>query len=167
VIVALLVAAPVGRSVAAQGGRSRTAILRVTANVVSDCLLTVTPLDFGTYDPIVAHVSQPLDGATDVSLACTQGAIASIDMNEGQNAPRPASATGSRGMAGPGGKVLTYDLYRDAARASRIGAGAAGIAMAAAPSVAPRIISVYGRIGPNQDVPVGTYTDEVMVTVRF
>jgi len=41
------------------------------------------------------------------------------------------------------------------------------VALPAAPSKAARSMDVFGRITANQDVPSGTYSDSVVVTVSF
>ena len=64
--------------------------------------------------------------------------------------------------------LLRYDLFKDVARTLRWGASDADSLQAGeAPSEAPRTFVVFGRIFPNQDVPVGAYTDSVVVTVEF
>jgi spore coat protein U-like protein len=157
----------VGSVAAAQSGVTKTATLRVSARVVADCAITAQPLAFGPYDPVEANRSQPLDGSTVLSLVCTQGTIAAVDLNNGQHAGAVGPTGGVRRMLGPGGAALSYDLYSDASRASRVGVGSAGFALPAAPSIAPRSLTLFGRVAPGQAVPAGTYVDEVIVTVRF
>jgi len=164
-VIAVLLAAVAPESITAQ---SRTATLRVSAHVVSDCVVTVRDLLFGDYDPVAANRSQALDATADVTLTCTRGTIASIDLNDGlHDSQARASGVGSRAMGSGARNILSYDLYKDAGRRVRWGQYVAGMAMAAAPSTAPRTVVVYGRVPANQDAPVGRYVDEVLVTVRF
>ncbi len=155
-LVAGIMAAP---SVQAQ---SRTATLKVVATVVADCLVTPQALAFGAYDPVDVNRTQPLDGTAQLSVVCTKGTIASIELGDGRHA-----AGQTRRLAGPGGAFLRYDLYSDAGRLARWGVQAGRVQLPASPSTAPRVLSVYGRIPPNQDVVVGDYLDEVVVTIKF
>jgi spore coat protein U-like protein len=156
-VLAVLAVVPV----AAQ--QSRTAKLEVLAEVVADCNITVAPLAFGNYDPIEAHRTTPLDGATIITLTCTRGTIASITMDDG----RHAQGGGQRAMAGPNGSMLRYELFREATRSSRWGSAGAGVNLPASPSLGVRSYTVYGRVPASQDVPVGSYVDEVIVNVSF
>jgi len=159
--VVAVVAACLGARVSAQ--QSRTATLVVVAEVVADCNISVGPLVFGPYDPVEANRTTALDGATVVNLTCTKGTIAEITMDDGRHAP----AGNQRAMAGPGGQTLQYELYLEAARATRWGLSGAGLRLPASASTAFRALTVYGRVPPGQDVQVGTYEDEVVVSVRF
>jgi spore coat protein U-like protein len=148
----------------AQASQSRTATLKVAAHVVADCMISTTPLNFGNYDPVGVHATQPLDGTTQLSVVCTKGTIAAIEMDQGQHA---SGGSASRRMAGPGGDLLGYEIYSDVARRARWGTQQAGVSLTAAPSTAPRLVTVYGRVAAKQDVVAGSYADEVIVTVRF
>lgn len=146
--------------------QTRTANLRVNAEVVRDCRIQVAPLAFGNYDPVGINRTQPLDASTTIEVTCTRGTISIVFMTLGRYANRIGGSTGSaRGMLGPLGRLLEYYLYRDASRTERW--GASGLKLAAAPSSAPRVFTVFGRIVPGQDVPVGNYEDEVVVSLRF
>ncbi len=144
-------------------GQTRTATLKIVATVVSDCVVTAQTLDFGNYDPVGTNQTQPLDASTEVSVVCTRGTIAAVDLGDGQH----ASGGQTRRMAGPGAGLLAYELYVDPGRRVRWGAQSAGVQLPASTSTAPRLVTVYGRVAARQDVVAGRYSDEVMVTVRF
>jgi spore coat protein U-like protein len=146
--------------------QSRTATLKVSAHVAADCIVTATDLRFGDYDPVGIHRTQPLDATATLSVVCTRGTIAAIDLDDGRTGGRTGAGT-TRAMAGPGNRVLAYDIYREAARQTRWGRLAGGVSLPAATSTAARTLDVYGRVPPNQDVPIGAYADEVLVTIRF
>ena len=55
-----------------------TAKMDVTALVVSNCRMTLTPLSFGSYDPLGANATQELDATATVSLTCTRDSVATI-----------------------------------------------------------------------------------------
>ncbi|RYY52801.1 MAG: hypothetical protein EOO24_64840, partial [Comamonadaceae bacterium] len=47
------------------------------------------------------------------------------------------------------------------------GVGSAALTTTAAPSTAARSYNVCGRLPGSQDVPIGSYTDNVAVTIAF
>ena len=143
--------------------QSASANLAVTATVSTNCTISTTPLDFGTYDPVVTHAAAALESTGTVVVACTKGETATVGLGYGNN-----SAGATRRMKDPGPNRLTYELYQDAARTAIWGpTGAAMLTLPAAPSKAPRSFTVYGRIPSGQDVPAGGYTDIVVATVNF
>src|SRR6266849_3228671 len=85
-----------------------TAKLDVTALVTSNCRMTITPLAFGTYDPLGANASQQLDATATLSLTCTRNSTATIAIDHGQY---PAGGTLSRRLAS-GDQRLDYAIYR-------------------------------------------------------
>jgi len=136
--------------------------LSVTAVVAKNCSITTTAVAFGSYDPIVANASTPLDGTGSVVVTCTKGSGTRIDLGLGSN------ATGSvRKMLG-GTDLLTYELYTDTGRSTVWGSGAgAGQTIAAAPNKNPRTFTVYGRVPAGQDVGAASYADTVVATINF
>lgn len=132
------------------------------ATVLRRCDIATTPLAFGEYDPLVRHASQPLDRDGAVTITCTKGTSATISLNGG------LYSSGTLRNLSNGSARLQYDLFMDAGRTQRWGEGDANAFQAGdAPSDAPRTFVVFGRVFPGQDVPVGAYTDSVVVTVEF
>ena len=143
-------------------GQVGAAGFAVGATVIRSSDIEATPLAFGIYEPLVLHASQPLDREASVTITCTKGTPATLRLNGGLH------AAGAGRYLASGGAVLRYDLFQDAGRAQRWGEGDAdALQPGEAPSHAPRAFIVYGRIFPGQDIPVGTYTDSVVVTVEF
>lgn len=142
--------------------QTATANLAVSATVANVCIISTTPVAFGSYDPIVTNATNPLDVSGSVIVTCTKGAGTRIDLDLG------AHASGStRRMAG-GSDFLSYELYQDNSRSTVWGAGAsAGQAIAAAPSISPRTFFVYGRVAAGQNVSAASYTDTVVATINF
>jgi spore coat protein U-like protein len=123
------------------------------------CTVGVTGVVFGNYDPFsnVAQVS-----AGNVSVTCDIGTIYTITLS-------PGSGTyASRAMTGPG-IPLSYNLFTDPTRVLVWGDGTSGTL--AVPGTSTGLTAtnhaVYGRIPARQNVPVGSYTDTVIVTVTF
>jgi len=142
--------------------QTATANLSVTATVAKNCSITTTAVAFGSYDPVVANATTPLDGTGSVVVTCTKGAGTRIDLGLGGN------ASGSvRRMLG-GTDLLTYELYTDTGRSTVWGSGAgAGQTIAAAPNKNPRTFTVYGRVAAGQDVGAASYADTVVATINF
>jgi spore coat protein U-like protein len=136
--------------------------LSVTATVTTNCTISTTPMAFGSYDPVVAHASTPLDGTGTVVVACTKGTATTITLNLGSNA-----SGSTRRMKDAGTNYLTYEIYQDVARTNIWGTGGNALTPPVAPSKAPRNFTAYGRIPANQDLPAGNYGDTVVATVNF
>jgi spore coat protein U-like protein len=69
-----------------------------------------------------------------------------------------------------GSDFLDYNLFRDNGRTSIWGDGTGGSSsqfILFLIANTPRILTVYGRIPPGQDVSVGQYSDVLTVTVTF
>jgi spore coat protein U-like protein len=139
-----------------------TANLAVSANVVNNCAITTTALAFGTYDPIVANLTVPLDGTGGVVIRCNRGTVTTIGLGLGLN------PSGSVRRMIQGADFLTYELYNESTRSVVwTNSGAGLLTTPAAPSKAPVTFTVYGRVAIDQDVPAGTFTDTVIATVTF
>ncbi len=140
-----------------------TASLNISASVAAVCTISTAPVAFGAYDPVVANAATDLNGSGTVTVACTKGAAATIDLGIGGNL-----SGGSRRMSS-GSDFLNYSLYKDAARTQVWGTGLAGGTTYAytAASKAATGITVYGTVPQNQDVTVGAYSDVVLATINY
>ena len=144
-------------------GQTASASLTVTANVSKNCTITTAPVNFGAYDPVAANATAPLDGIGTITVTCTKGAAAKVGLNTGSNAQGT-----TRRMSGGAAAYLTYELYKDTARATVWGDTVdTALDIPAAPNRNPRNFTVYGRVAAAQDATVGSYTDTVVATVNF
>jgi spore coat protein U-like protein len=158
----LLIAGSLSGLVSAQQPES-TATMQVSANVIRKCTITAQPLAFGSYDPVQANYTAPLDAQTTLTVACTKGTAVNIAMDAGTNATGTA-----RRMTSGSTEFLGYEIYKDSAYSEVWGADAGGILNGGiAPSRDPRQITVYGRVAGGQDVAEGAFQDTVLVTVQF
>jgi spore coat protein U domain-containing protein, fimbrial subunit CupE1/2/3/6 len=134
----------------------------VTAIVGKNCSITTTAVNFGSYDPLVANATSPLDGTGAVIVACTKGAGTRIDLGLGAN------PSGSTRRMQAGTDFLAYELYQNAGRTTTWRSGSsAGQTIATAPNKNPRTFVVYGRVPAGQDVAAGSYSDTVLATINF
>src|SRR5205809_7330105 len=100
--------------------RQQTANLNVTASVSAVCTISTVTVAFGAYDPVVTNAATDLNGTGTLTVACTKGAAATIDLGVGNNL-----SAGTRRMSS-GTDFLNYSLYKDAARTQVWGTGMRG-----------------------------------------
>ena len=142
---------------------SATATIAVSATVRRNCTITTAPLAFGTYDPVVANATTPLDATATVTIACTMGTPATIGLDAGSNA-----LASQRRLTNASSAYMNYQMFLDSAHATMWGNDSSNqMDAGAAPSKAPRAFPVYGRIPAGQDVPIGPFSDSVVATVNF
>lgn len=143
--------------------QSATGKIEVSAVVVSNCRLTISPLLFGEYDPLGVHQAQPLDAVTDLRLLCTRNAGATISLDNGVH----AAGAGERRLQNAG-DALDYRIFRDASRTQAWGEGSDALVLSSTTGgIEPERITVYGRIPAAQQVLSGAYTDVVTAKVDF
>ncbi|KGD16020.1 Csu type fimbrial protein [Burkholderia pseudomallei] len=143
-------------------GRDRgsgAAVVPVTITVTNDCMIAAPDVNFGAA-PTVASFA-PVTGS--VSLTCTKGMVYTVGLSSGAN----PHASGRRQMAN-GANRLQYDIFGPGAAAvwgqsaNRAGSGAAADGRSA------QQFPYTARLYPDQPTPaVGTYTDSVVVDVRY
>ena len=151
---------------AISAGREAAAVtsattLSVGATVLSGCTVSTLPLLFGNYNPVVGSA---LDLSTTVTAFCTTGTPFNIGFDQGGGA---SASIASRKMTSPGSDVMNYTLYREAGRTTLWGNTVGTDTVAATAGVLPTVLTVYGRVFANQNVPSGIYADIVNVTLTY
>jgi spore coat protein U-like protein len=127
------------------------------------CSVTTTATNFGSYNPLL---TSPVDSTGSISVDCTGNAHVTIFIgvsgNSGSFNPRSLKRIS-------GTDLLSYNLYTTAARTSIWGDETQGTA--SVPNSVKKnktwTATVYGRISGDQDVPVGTYSDSLVVTINY
>jgi spore coat protein U-like protein len=136
-----------------------TSTLAVTATVISSCTVLPGTLSFGNYNPTSASALD-VDGSFTVS--CTTGTAPVVGLGLGLN------PTGSTRRMISGLQFLTYEIYKESGRSNVWGdSGGNTVTLAAAPSILPQTINVYGRIPANQSASTGVFADTVSITLTF
>ncbi len=152
---------------------SSTASLSVTANVNAKCMLgNTTPVAFGTYDPVVANASTPLDANGSFTVQCTKGSTGTLTLNNGLYNSNASGTT--RAMKASGSSTyLNYDLYTSNTYATVWNATTNTVSYGPAANSSPYTETVYGQIpsvatnSANGNVTADSYADTVTVTVTY
>ncbi len=159
-LVAAAVVAAAPASVIAQG-RTKTATMLVTAEVVATCTVTPHDVNFGPYDPVGVNKTAPLQQRSSIDLVCTPGTTGAITLDLGQH-----SMSRQMAMASAGGARLEYALFQDSGMTRPFGGGNFG-AVFRAGGQGRYFAWVFGRVTAGQNIPVGSYRDTVLVTVSY
>ncbi len=157
-------------SLAFAGISPQTASLAVSAAIANSCKITsTTAVAFAAYDPADVNFATPLDNAGTVVLRCTKNTVATIAMGQGVNPTGGSTCTAPVRQMASGVDRLGYALYSDAGRTTVWGCTAPTNTVSSTSTgvATPATLNVYGRVPAAQDVPAGTYTDTVTVSVTF
>jgi spore coat protein U-like protein len=137
-----------------------------SASVVASCSVpTTATLNFGNYSAVASAAN---DATTTFAVRCTNTTPFTVSLNVGIG----LSATfATRYMTrSSGGNKLAYSLYTNAARTTIWGNGTSGNSTVAGTGTGLNTdvtFTVYGRIPASQNVPTGTYTDTITITVTY
>lgn len=134
------------------------------------CKITSSGFAFGSYDP---YLASPTDTIFSVLVGCSRtGSPQNITVNLGVGPGSYSATPAGRRMlhTGGSGAYLPYGLYRDASRVSPVGTTQTVDTLTQSLSVpnngsAQATFTIYGRIPAQMDVPAGSYSDNVQVTV--
>ncbi len=136
--------------------------LTVSAVVTTDCLISVTNIDFGQ----VGLINNPVNSTGTINTTCTVNAPYSISLSAGQGAGATVSAR--KMTRSGGGDVLAYALYTSAARTSLWGDGTNGTStLSSTGTGATQSNTIYASVLAPASVPPGTYVDTVIATITY
>lgn len=136
--------------------------LSATANLISDCLISATNLDFGTAGLLNAAVT----ASSAITLNCTNQSPWTLALSAGGGS---GATVANRLLTRSGGtETVGYGLYTSSAFTTVWGDGTAGTSTVAGTGTgASQISTVYGRV-PAQVTPrAGAYSDTIIVTVTY
>jgi len=140
----------------------------VWANVVADCVVSASTLDFGVAS--IVDTRRTMRATSTISLRCTSGAQYTIALDAGTAS---GATVADRRMARDGGtETLAYGLYSDAARRRIWGDGSSGsetVSGTGSGTHRTENHTVYGELPlEREDEPAsGHYRDTITVTVTF
>jgi len=125
----------------------------------SCAIQSVTGVSFGAYIPTVATAD---DSSGNIKVSCTILGIFTTSLSTG------SSNTYNPRTLKSGSNTLNYNLYTNSNRTTIWGNGSQGTSTLTSILVLSSInLPVYGRIPALQDVSVGSYTDNIIITVNF
>lgn len=157
----LLASAPTSCTSGGSGGESMVqAPFSASARVDPECRVeSAGDMDFGTVPGVI---SSPVNASSAITMTCRRSTPWQMSLSDGLNANGTI-----RRMANPNGSRLAYELYRDAAMTQRFGQTEHVDRLVGTGTGTSQLVRVYGRINSPQSVPVGAYTDRVIVTVTY
>lgn len=120
------------------------------------CTVTVVSVAFADYDVFATSAT---DTTGTVNVNCGSSTTYAIALSAG------FGTFASRVMTG-GSNQLDYNLFTDSQRLTVWGDGTSGSATVSA-TAAGGTYTVYGRIPARQNVPAGSYSDTITVTVTY
>jgi spore coat protein U-like protein len=134
-----------------------TTTFAVSATVQATCLVSATPMSFGTYTGAVVNTTST------VSVTCTNTTTYNVGLSAGLATGATVTA---RQMTGPSSAVLGYSLFSDSSRS--VNWGQTGTeTVAGTGNGSSQALTVYGQTTAGQYVTPGSYTDTITATVTY
>jgi spore coat protein U-like protein len=135
-----------------------TTTFRVTAFVPARCSVSASNLAFGTYTGV------QLDATSTISVTCSATTAYEVGLSGGllgrtRNRQMTGLTTGFRG--------LQYSLSKNPARTDNWGNSPGQDTVLGIGSGTAQLLTVYGRVAPNQSFNPGLYFDLITVTIDF
>lgn len=137
----------------------------VNATIQAGCLVvggvtTYGALNFGSFSAMASTTASTSLSGTTVTLQCTPGVVLTMSIDGGLN------NNGSRNLKRTTGSDLqTYQLFRDAAYSQALGINQSVTVAYSDPTTIK--LPVYARAQLAGNLPAGSYTDVLQVTLTF
>ena len=145
----------------------------VTTNVGQACLVAIdATMAFTNYDPIDAHSEDDLTKEQNITVTCTDGSLAKIELDVGNNPDDPSNtAAPARNMLyndGDSDYLLTYNLYVGSQEVAAVWGAGDGAKEYTGTGI-EQTLTVYGRVNAGQAGAVSgaVYSDTVTVSYNF
>lgn len=139
-------------------------LLLIPNAIFASCSVSGGVISFGNYD---VFSSQNTDTSGTINVSCSGAAITAVTLalNSGMNgtiSQRKMQAAGSQ-------TAMLYNLYVDPGCTTIWGDGTGSSITVSGnvPNNGTTPFTVYGRVFASQDLSVGSYTDNVTITVTF
>ncbi len=137
-----------------------TTTFQVTATVASSCSVSAGALAFGTYDPLAVTDKS---GTSTISVTCNLLSPYTLKLNGGS----VNSNISARKMSDGGSNHLNYQLYTLPALSTVWGDGTVGGTVTGVGTGLSVPHTVHGVIANGQNVPNGSYSDTITVSLDF
>jgi spore coat protein U-like protein len=139
-----------------------TAGMPVRIELVSNCTVSATDLNFGAYSP---NQQAPLQGQSTIVLVCGGPVTAEVSLDAGTG---PGASTNNRRMEQVAGSDrLDYDLFQDPGRTIHWGSRSGTDTLEVQTTGPTLTIPVYGKVPGGQRAREGTYNDSITVRVTY
>ncbi|MBN3758537.1 spore coat protein U domain-containing protein [Paraburkholderia sp. Tr-20389] len=134
----------------------------VSANVINDCTIASTNINFGT----AGVLNSTLTATGTLTVACTKNDAYSISLSPGAGS---GASVADRVMTRSGGTdKVHYQLYQNASYSLPWGDGTNGTtALTGTGTGSSQSITVYARVLPQTTPQAGTYIDTVIATITY
>lgn len=133
-----------------------SALLWSPPATAATCSASTVGVHFVTYDPFDPS---PLESVGNINVSCDSTASFTISLSPG------SGSYAARSMVN-GGHVMEYNLYSDPSRLIIWGDGSSNSSAVSA-TVTTGDFAVYGRVPARQNLPAGTYSDTLVVTITY
>jgi len=143
-----------------------TTNLSVTAIVGATCNISTSAVSFGSYDPLAANVTAPLNGTGAVGTTCSNGLTNTITLDQGLNAATGSTDAAPLRQLRSSGNVLNYFLYSNSARTTVFG-NTTGTGIGQTGTGQSASATVFGQIPAGQNAAPGRNAETVVATVTF
>lgn len=137
-------------------------LILFTGKGFSFCTVNVSEISFSEYNPLSAF---PVDYSGTIEIYCKKTSNVTVSIG-----PSPNSGFNPRKMTNAeSGETLNYNLYTNANRTLIWGDGSQGTSTMRVnvKKNSTEYLTVYGRVFAGQDVGIGTYTDNLIVSISY
>jgi spore coat protein U-like protein len=147
-----------------------TGNMPVTSSVVANCTVDAAiyaPFN-GTYSP-VTNKTAALQGNQGMNVLCTKGTVYTVVLSQGANADSGSTCDApARRLKSADGNFLNYSLYTNSSYSNFWGCGTSNsVTKTALNGTGPFSFIIGVSVAAGQDVPAGSYVDQVTATVSF
>lgn len=140
------------------GIATATASIPVKASVVVHCVISASPLSFGTYSGTLTR------STTSIGVTCSNNTSYTVGLNAGTSA---GATVTTRAMTGPAGAMLKYGLYSDSGHTVNWGNTAAQNWISGTGAGTLQSLIVYGEIPAGQFPAPGNYSDTIIAKITY
>lgn len=131
---------------------------QVSATIQATCIVSVTPMAFGTY------TGAAVASTSTVTVTCTNTTPYHLQLDQGL---ATGATVTTRKMQGPSGALLNYGLYQDSAHTINWGKTDGTDDVAGSGNGSGQALTVYGQVAAGQYLAPGNYTDTITATVNY
>ena len=119
---------------------------------------TVSGVNFGAYN---VFTTTPDNSIGSIQIICAPRANVLVTLSTGQSGAFTTRTLKS------GANTINYNLYTDSTYTSIWGDGTGVSSSVQVQNLASTTLNIYGQIPALQDVAIGSYTDNITVTITF